>query len=88
MPKDNFSVRWSRQATFASGRYRFYAWADDGIRVRVNGELILNEWHASAGDEVYTADLPLDGTRSVVVEYYEQGGDARARFWWTRIGDR
>jgi len=86
LPKDNFSARWTRQVTFSRGVYRLYAWADDGIRVRVGDQVVLNEWH-TAGNEVYTVDLPLDGARRVTVEYYEQGGEARVRFWWKRIGD-
>jgi hypothetical protein len=87
LPKDSFSARWSRQVTFGPGRYRFYAYSDDGIRVRVNDQTILDEWHASDGEEVYSKDLSLDGTQKLVVEYYDQGGGARVRFWWKRIGD-
>jgi hypothetical protein len=86
LPKDDFSVRWSRQVTFQPGRYRLQAWADDGIRVYVDDRLIVDEWH-SASDEVYVIDLGLDGTHRVVVEYYERGGEARVRFWWKRTGD-
>jgi hypothetical protein len=88
VPKDNFSARWSRQVKFSSGRYRLYVRADDGVRVRVNDQLVLDEWHASGGDKEYSTDMSLDGTYSLVVEYYEQGGNARVRFWWKRIGDR
>jgi hypothetical protein len=84
LPRDNFSARWTRQVTFARGRYRLYAWADDGIRVYVNGQAVLNEWH-SAGNRTYSVELALDGPRQVVVEYYEQGGDAAVQFWWERI---
>jgi hypothetical protein len=87
VPKDGFSARWSRREIFGPGRYRFSARADDGIRVRIDGQLILDEWHDGRGDEVYSVDLSLDGTRNIVVEYYERGGDARVRFWWNRIGD-
>jgi hypothetical protein len=86
LPKDNFSVRWTRQVTFPRGVYRFHARADDGIRVFVDGQPVLNEWH-TASDQVYTVDLSLDGARRLDVEYYEQGGEARVRFWWKRIGD-
>jgi hypothetical protein len=82
IPADDFSVRWSREVTFRPGFYRFYAWADDGIRVYVDGELEIDEWRLSKGDEVYTADLHLSGKHRVVVEYYERGGDARVRIWW------
>lgn len=87
LPNDNFSARWSRQEIFELGRYRFYALADDGIRVRVDNSLVLDEWHESRGDVVYMTELSLDGTRQVVVEYYERGGNAQVHFWWSRIGN-
>jgi hypothetical protein len=86
LPKDNFSVRWSRQVNFRPGFYRIQAWADDGIRVYMDGQLIIDEWH-SASDDVYIVDLGLEGTRRIVVEYYERGGDARIRFWWRESGN-
>ena len=61
--------------------------ADDGIRVRLNDAPIINEWHDSSGDKVYTADVSIDGTRNVVIEYYERGGGAQVHFWWSRIGN-
>jgi hypothetical protein len=84
---DNFSARWSRKVTFDRGVYRFYAWADDGIRIYLDGELALNEWRDSSGEEVYTVDLELAGQKMVVVEYYDRGGQALAKVWWKRVGD-
>ncbi len=87
LPTDNFSARWSRKVTFEPGVYRFHAWADDGIRVYMDGNLVLDEWHDSSGDEVYVADLTLRDQHRLVVEYYERGGNALVKFWWKRIGD-
>jgi hypothetical protein len=52
----------------------------------VGDQVVLNEWH-TASNKVYSVDLSLDGSRRITVEYYEQGGEARVRFWWKRIGD-
>lgn len=81
---DNFSVRWSRQVNFDSGLYRFYAEADDGIRLFIDGYQVINEWHGSSS-ATYTADVNLSGSRQVVVEYYEQSGEAFVRLRWGRI---
>ncbi|MFN2155638.1 MAG: PA14 domain-containing protein [Anaerolineae bacterium] len=86
LPVDDFSARWSRQATFNAGVYRFYAWADDAVRLYVDGNLVIDEWHGYT-DNVYTADLQLSGAHTVMVTYAEHGGDARVRVWWTRAGD-
>jgi hypothetical protein len=87
LPSDNFSVRWSRQVAFVPGRYRFYALADDGIRVRLDGSVIMDEWHDSSANRVYMVDVALEGTRDVVVEYFERGGGAQVHCWWTHIGN-
>jgi single-stranded DNA-binding protein len=87
LPADNFSARWSRQVTFDPALYRLHARADDGVRVYVDGNLVLNEWHANDASRVYTVDLLLNGARRLTVEYYEGAGKALLKFWWQRIGD-
>ncbi len=87
LPADNFSARWSRQVNFQPAVYRFYAWADDGVRLYVDGNLVLNEWHDSDASEVYMVDLPVTGTRQLTVEYYERGGGALIKVWWKQVGD-
>ncbi len=86
LPQDNFSVRWSRQITFAPGVYRFSAQADDAIRVYLGQTLIIDEWHGYQ-NRTYQVDLPVSGTQSLRIEYAEYVGDARVQFQWTRIGD-
>ncbi|MBC7234984.1 MAG: lamin tail domain-containing protein [Chloroflexi bacterium] len=86
LPKDSFSVRWSRWADFQAGIYRFRAQADDGIRFFIDGQSLLNEWHTSSGEQIYTVELSLAGAHWLVVEYYEAGGSARVRFFWERLG--
>jgi hypothetical protein len=87
LPSDNFSARWVRQVTFTSGLYRFYAVADDGVRVYLNDAAIINEWHDNDAHQVYTADVSVSGTRTVVIEYFEHGGGALVHVWWSRIGN-
>jgi uncharacterized protein YgiM (DUF1202 family) len=85
LPVNDFSARWSRRVSFNDGLYRFYARADDGIRVEVNGHRIIDEWHNSNGSPLYSADLNLAGSYDLVVEYYEEAGGALIDFWWERI---
>lgn len=87
LPHDNFSVRWTRRIDFSDGRYRFEARADDGIRVYLDGKRIIDEWHSSDGDDLYTVERDLSDEYKLVVEYYERSGDARVEFGWERIGD-
>jgi VCBS repeat-containing protein len=82
---DLFSARWRRKASFEPGRYRLFTRADDGVRVFVDDLLVMDEWHDSGGDLLYTADVILDGSHVIRVEYYERRGDAKIEFWWELI---
>jgi hypothetical protein len=87
LPTDDFSARWQREVTFKAGVYCFRARADDGVRLYLDGELILDEWHVSDGEETYSVNRNLKGEHDVVVEYYERGGGAMVKVWWERLGD-
>ena len=79
---DNFSVRWKRTVAFNPGRYRFYARMDDGLRVRVDGQLLLDEWR-DGSDRIVATDVELPGGNyQIEVDYYERTGGALAGFWW------
>ena len=85
VPAENFSVRWSRWYNFDSGIYDFYARSDDGVRVYVDGQLIIDEWHDSPGWSAYNAQLSLSGPHWLVVEYYQHLGDSLAYMWWSEV---
>ena len=76
VPADNFSARWATTRYLNAGQYRITARADDGIRLWVDGQLIVNEFHG-ATNTTYTADLTLGaGRHSFMVDYYEAEGAA------------
>lgn len=72
IPADSFSVRWVSSRYFSSaGNYVFTATADDGVRVWVDGNLIIDEWQDQVAT-TYSATVYLSkGYHTVVVEYYE-----------------
>jgi len=84
VPSDNFSARWVGRFHFDGGRYRFYARADDGIRVWVDDQRIIDGWRDQPPTD-YRAEKDLSaGDHNVKVEYYENGGGAVAKVWWER----
>ena len=85
LPTDDFSVRWTRTIDFPDAVYRFVALADDGIRVSIGGQRIIDAWYDSAGDRVHVADVALFGSHEVVVEYYEHLEDALVDLAWASI---
>jgi len=85
MPTNHFSVRWSGTFHFDEGTYRFYARIDDGVRVFVDDQQIINGWRAG-GLRTYTADRALSaGDHAIRVEYYERTGVARVYFWVRKV---
>jgi hypothetical protein len=87
LPADNFSVRWTRTLGFTSGTYRFYASCDDGVRIFVDGGLVVDAWRDQKLPNTRTGDVFLGSDQhTVVVEYYEHGGEASAHAWWKRLG--
>lgn len=85
VPSDRFSVRWTRNLSLEPGRYRFYTTTDDGVRLWVNGTLLINEWHDAIG-AVYTAEINVPGgSIPVQMEYYENVGGAKAQLEWLRV---
>ncbi|MDI7276259.1 MAG: PA14 domain-containing protein [Anaerolineae bacterium] len=87
VPADNFSVRWTRQASFASaGTYTFSATSDDGIRVSVDGTWVINRWADQPATTATGSIYLAAGTHAVTVEYYERTGVALANVCWS-LGD-
>ena len=85
---DNFSVRWSGRFNFAQDMYSFLTETDDGVRVWVDGRLIIDAWRDQPPTD-HTSDLNLtSGEHLVLVEYYEHGGGATAHLhWWGHTTD-
>jgi hypothetical protein len=87
VPADNFSVRWTRATVFANGPYRFFTSTDDGVRLRVDGHLLIDTWYDQKLPNTNTGDINLSaGSHTIVVEYYEHGDKASAHAWWQALG--
>ncbi len=82
MPDDNFSIRWTRTVTFEPGYYIFKVESDDGMRFWLDGALVINKWHPMQGELHYLDGVYLEGPHTLMVEYFEQNGNARIHFWW------
>jgi type IV pilus assembly protein PilY1 len=86
---DNFSAVWtSSSKAFATGNYRFQSVSDDGVRVYVNGNLVIDNWTDHSTTTNTSADIALTAGSAldVRVEYYEAGGGATVRLQWLPPG--
>lgn len=84
IPTDGFSVRWTRELDWEGGTYRFQVRVDDGVRIWIDGTLILDEWHAA--DTTHQRDVAIAaGRHQLRVEYLELGGSALIQLDWERL---
>lgn len=82
---DGFAVRWSGQILISqTGKYVFRAIADDGVRLWVDGKLLINDWTSHSARE-FSGSIDLQGNRtySIRLEYFEQTGTASVQLAWT-----
>ncbi|NMD68806.1 SH3 domain-containing protein [Bacillus sp. DNRA2] len=85
IPVDQFSARYTKKVNFDKGTYLFTLQADDGVRVKVDNQLIIDSW--SVGEAAIRKNaLYLDGgMHTVTVEYYENTGLANLKFNYEKI---
>ncbi len=82
IPADRFSVRWTGQFSFTAGSRNFYATADDGVRLSVDGSRLIEAWYDQGPTTYVTSRNMTAGTHTVMVEYYEDTGGAVAKVSW------
>ncbi len=82
---DHFVARWTKTQSFSAGTYRFITNSDDGIRVWLDNDLLIDQWNDHAlktdgADRVVSA-----GNHQIKVEYYENTGNAVAKLNYSLI---
>ncbi|MDR1121564.1 MAG: T9SS type A sorting domain-containing protein [Dysgonamonadaceae bacterium] len=79
---DNFSIRWTGQVMPRySGDCTFYLTSDDGSRLWINNELLIDKWdraHSSQGTVSLTAGEKYD----LKLEYYDRRSAASCKLEW------
>ncbi len=84
MPRNNFSVRWTANLSVPrSGNYRLSFSGDDGFRVFVDNEQVMDKWSEGAVS-TRTKEIQLQAGKSysLRVEFFQAGGGYTARLAW------
>ena len=85
LPADSFSARWTGSTSFDMAVYRFHVIVDDGARLWVDGNLLIDGWESKSKREI-TQDLGLTrGEHSLRLEYFENRGTATIRLYWEKL---
>lgn len=84
VPSAPMSIRWSGDFVApATGRYLFSVTSDDGCRLKVNDNVIIDKWVIRASTTDYTSTIMREGeTYHIVFEYFDNGGEAEATLRW------
>jgi hypothetical protein len=79
---DTFSIRWSGDRFFHAGCYIFFVYVDDGARLWIDDEQLIDEWFSRRGTYNSLVTCLTTGYHEVILEYYESTNEAEIRFWW------
>jgi len=86
LPPDNFSARWTRTLNFAEGYYRFTVDADDGARLFIDENLLINDWQSDNPNPVSNELFLANGQHKLRLDYFERAGPAHMRLQWEALG--
>lgn len=89
MESDNFSAIWTgRFIPEKTGLYKFVLKSDDGSRLYIGDERIINHWGDHPATEKW-GEIRLQAGKELPlkIEYYEHGGGAAIKFGWMFIDD-
>ena len=84
LPFDNFRAKFTRLADFDCGSYRFHVEVDDGVRLRVDDQIVLDSWQ----DQMTSFDVDVfmtHGEHSLRLDYYEHTGGSQVSLSWTKL---
>lgn len=82
---DRFSAKYTGSFSFDGSTYKFNATSDDGVRVYLDGQVIIDAWKDQAPTAYSVSKTPTAGNHTVTVEYYENGFGATLSVNWAKV---
>ncbi len=81
---DNYSVRWTGKLEAPnSGKYQLGLRGNDGFRLFLNGELLIDNWEKlSYSTKTVDVDFIKGQKQNIVVEFHENRGEANIELIW------
>ncbi|WP_189157109.1 PA14 domain-containing protein [Lentzea pudingi] len=89
IPVDNFSMRATGEIVFPeAGDYKLRLQADDGVRMWVDDQLVVDDWIATGPKwrESTVKSTGAGSTKKVRIEYYDGAATALFELHWTTPG--
>jgi hypothetical protein len=82
---DSFTARWVGTFDFEASDYEFTVTSDDGVRLWVDGQLLIDQWKDQGATTYKATKTMTAGAHEIKVEYYEYGGLAVAKALWAKV---
>lgn len=82
-PKDHFATVAEGRFTIGPGEYTASIGADDGVRLWLDDQLLIDEWHYSP-PATYERRVKLGGSHRIRIEHFEIDGYAQLKFGLAR----
>ena len=82
--EDCFAVTWTQDLEFEGGNYTFTTNSDDGVRVYVDNNIVLNAWYDHGPQTDQSTAQVSAGVHEIKVEYYEHTGGAEVEFGFSQ----
>lgn len=80
---DSFSIRWNGYVKpTQTKKYTFATSDDDGVRLWVNGQQIINQWKNGSATNKGSINLSAGKYYAIRVEYFENTGKAKMKLSW------
>jgi hypothetical protein len=81
---ENFSVRFQNRQFFPCGYYELTIGGDDGVRLSIDGNEVLNDF-TNHNYRTTSTTIFLDGTYDLVLDYYDATLSSRVSFDFTML---
>jgi uncharacterized protein YraI len=83
IPRDNFSVRFGKGGYLPAGVYSFIISADEGFRLYVDQQVVLDAWDNNVPGQTLGTNVSLnEGIHHIQIDYREFNGDAFIYLDW------
>lgn len=84
---ETFSARFTSTQTFLQGTYQFTVTADDGVRMFIDGQQVLNRFEGSQASitNTFTYNM-VAGSHTLSVDYFDGVGNALIQVQWGLVG--
>ncbi|WP_184351837.1 PA14 domain-containing protein, partial [Salirhabdus euzebyi] len=80
IPTDNFSARFTKKVQLEAGTYVFSVNGDDGVRVKLDNEVIIDAWPNTGLLDNKNAVYVTGGEHIITIEYFESAYGASISF--------